>query len=134
VANKIWYIEDQQIKSYPGTYDEYEYWQSQKSPDNLPNKPTPPAARPRKNQVNKSNQDQELKKLQLKLSQTEELIQKKESDKVRLEQQLSDPSIYGNPETLQEFSEAFQKNEQELSRLNNVWVDVAGKLDEIGTK
>src|SRR6187402_143532 len=26
IANKIWYIEDKQIKEYPGTYDEYEYW------------------------------------------------------------------------------------------------------------
>lgn len=26
VANKIWYIEDEQIKEYPGTYDEYVYW------------------------------------------------------------------------------------------------------------
>ena len=26
IANKIWYIEDEQIKEYPGTYDEYEWW------------------------------------------------------------------------------------------------------------
>ena len=26
VANKIWYIEDQEIKEYPGTYTEYSYW------------------------------------------------------------------------------------------------------------
>jgi len=26
VANKIWYIENHQIKEYPGTYDEYSYW------------------------------------------------------------------------------------------------------------
>src|SRR5690348_10073023 len=26
VANKIWYIEGKQIKEYPGTYEEYEYW------------------------------------------------------------------------------------------------------------
>ena len=29
VANKIWYIEDMQIKDYPGTYEEYIYWQQQ---------------------------------------------------------------------------------------------------------
>ena len=26
VANKIWYIENKQIKEYPGTYEAYEYW------------------------------------------------------------------------------------------------------------
>src|SRR5690606_23723189 len=30
VANKIWFIEDQQIKEYPGTYAEYEDWQSKR--------------------------------------------------------------------------------------------------------
>ena len=30
IANKIWYIEDEQIKVYPGTYEEYEYWMSQR--------------------------------------------------------------------------------------------------------
>ena len=28
VANKIWYLEDRQIKEYPGTYAEYEAWQA----------------------------------------------------------------------------------------------------------
>lgn len=29
VATKIWYLEDLQIKEYPGTYEEYAYWQQQ---------------------------------------------------------------------------------------------------------
>ncbi|RVU26793.1 ABC transporter ATP-binding protein [Sandaracinomonas limnophila] len=28
IANKIWFIEDQEIKEYPGTFDEYEEWQA----------------------------------------------------------------------------------------------------------
>jgi ATP-binding cassette, subfamily F, member 3 len=28
IANKIWYIEDHEIKEYPGSFDEYEEWQS----------------------------------------------------------------------------------------------------------
>jgi ATP-binding cassette subfamily F protein 3 len=27
VATKIWFIEDFQLKEYPGTYEEYERWQ-----------------------------------------------------------------------------------------------------------
>ncbi|MEM7055928.1 MAG: ABC-F family ATP-binding cassette domain-containing protein, partial [Bacteroidota bacterium] len=30
IANKIWYIEDKQIKEYPGTYEDYAYWQKGK--------------------------------------------------------------------------------------------------------
>ena len=29
VATKIWYLEALQIKEYPGTYEEYAYWQQQ---------------------------------------------------------------------------------------------------------
>ena len=29
VATKIWYLADKQIKEYPGTYDEYMYWQQE---------------------------------------------------------------------------------------------------------
>ncbi len=30
VANKIWWIENEQIKEYPGSYEEYEYWRIKK--------------------------------------------------------------------------------------------------------
>jgi ATP-binding cassette subfamily F protein 3 len=28
IANKIWWIEDKELKEYPGTYDEFQYWKS----------------------------------------------------------------------------------------------------------
>jgi ATP-binding cassette subfamily F protein 3 len=31
IANKIWYIEDYEIKEYPGSFDEYEVWQASRS-------------------------------------------------------------------------------------------------------
>ena len=30
VANKIWYLEDREIREYPGTYEEYEDWQKRR--------------------------------------------------------------------------------------------------------
>src|SRR5882724_6822757 len=36
VANKIWYIENHQIKEYPGTYEEYEYWRKKNATNVLP--------------------------------------------------------------------------------------------------
>ena len=38
IANKIWYIEDHQIKEYPGTYSEYNTWRSEKEAKELQNK------------------------------------------------------------------------------------------------
>ncbi|MGB0356778.1 MAG: ABC-F family ATP-binding cassette domain-containing protein [Cytophagales bacterium] len=31
ITNKIWYLENKQIKAYPGNYDEYSYWLKQKT-------------------------------------------------------------------------------------------------------
>ncbi len=49
VATKIWYIEDYQLKEYPGTYAEYEQWQEDREkaakkaglPSPSANKPLP---------------------------------------------------------------------------------------------
>ena len=30
IANKIWFIENNQLKEYPGTYEEYEHWAERK--------------------------------------------------------------------------------------------------------
>lgn len=35
VANKIWWIEDEQIKEYPGTFAEYEYWRKKQEEEKL---------------------------------------------------------------------------------------------------
>src|SRR6201985_1206856 len=40
VANKIWFIEDKKIKSYPGTYQEYEEWNAKRKIE-LKNAPAP---------------------------------------------------------------------------------------------
>ena len=130
VANKIWYIEKQQLKVYPGTYKEYEYWRSRQ--DQTPNTQKPPIKKvnkTKKKKVDGSNQDSQLKKLQKLLKQSEDQIEKLEVQKQELEHQLSDPTVYGNPNTLKEVSDAFQQNETELTRLNQQWETIASQID-----
>ena len=43
IANKIWWIEDQKIKEYPGTFEEYEYWRA-KQEEELKKNPVAKAA------------------------------------------------------------------------------------------
>jgi ATP-binding cassette subfamily F protein 3 len=43
IANKIWYIENEQIKEYPGTYEEYEYWRAKKEEEDKLRKAQEPA-------------------------------------------------------------------------------------------
>src|SRR5690606_16624626 len=36
IANKIWFIENHQLKEYPGTYEEYEHWAARKQQEKKP--------------------------------------------------------------------------------------------------
>ena len=129
VANKIWYIENREIKEYPGTYQEYDYWQSKRSI--TPEISKPKQQKPKKSATHKNTAADPQKKLKKQLVQTEELIEKAESRKSQLEEQLSDPSVYGHPEKLQESTLAFEKNDLELSRLNEQWAEIAEQLDQM---
>src|SRR5690606_14776494 len=99
VANKIWYIEDYEIKEYLGTYEEYVFWKSQQQ-----EKPAEPKA-PKKDKatpvvvVEKNNAEQNLAKKELKkkekdLSELENEIMALEEDKIKLEAMMADPAVY----------------------------------------
>src|SRR6201985_3095275 len=78
IANKIWFIEDQKIKVYPGTYQEYEQWQAKRKlePKDAP-APQPkkeePKPEPAKQQPS-NDKSQQLKKLNQDLTKMEEQI------------------------------------------------------------
>ena len=127
VANKIWYIEGEQLKSYPGTYQEYEYWRSKQTQTPTNNQPKP--VNTKKKRIKRDPGDNQRKKLQGHLKQTEELIEKMETQKQQLEDQLSSPKVYGNPEALKEASEAFQENQNALAQLTDEWEKLLSQLD-----
>ena len=74
VANKIWYIENKQIKEYPGTFDEYEYWKKKNAtnplePAKAEKKSEPPVSKPKavqtpSNEAKLKSLEKELKKIE----------------------------------------------------------------------
>jgi ATP-binding cassette subfamily F protein 3 len=48
IANKIWYIENYELKEFLGTYDEYEYWRMKRAEDEKANAQTQAKTNPRK--------------------------------------------------------------------------------------
>lgn len=48
VANKIWWIENEELKEYPGTYAEYEYWRKKQEEEQAKAAKAQPAAKPAK--------------------------------------------------------------------------------------
>jgi len=85
VANKIWFIEDNQLREYPGTYAEYALWNEKRM---LDKQSTQTSAQTIK-KANKNNAQQAPKTEKSTLSnfQKKELVEKAEQEVMRLEAQ-----------------------------------------------
>jgi len=139
VANKIWYIEDQEIKEYLGTYAEYEVWKA----NQVEVKSVAPTVKVQKKEVvkvaPKNNEEiqqakRELKKLEESLAKIESEFEKLESQKEKLETQMADPTLYADEEKAQQTQKSYQEFETRLDRLNAEWeslVDQISSLQEV---
>ena len=125
VANKIWYIEDQQIKEYPGTYDEYETWVE----DNKANRPsTVPVPAPVKKEEKPapvveapSKNKNEIKRLEREIEEIEAKITELEKKKKLVEDKLADPKVFADSAALQKANTEYEQTKAELVKQNEVW-------------
>ncbi len=142
VANKIWYIEDREVKEYPGTYSEYDVWQRQRqeakatqqavADEVKKEKEEKPKPRPQQEdqQANREKQKQ-IKKLQSELVKAEKEVMQLEKQKESLEKELAKPSVYGNVELLAENTDKFEQVEKELHEATQNWEMVALQVEEL---
>ena len=139
IANKIWYIEDEEIKVYPGTYDEYETWQEQRlqngevKQDKSPKKTIEKVIekKPIIDDFVKKEAQKNHKKLNQKLTETEELIAKLESDKVAKEITLADPTIYNDVAALKRENAVYQQIQSQLLQTNEAWEVIMMEIEEL---
>lgn len=133
VANKIWYIENKEIKEYPGTYEEYEYWRKKNEASGIITEP------PRKS-VTKTEQAQptkvslnenKIKALERELKRIEDDIKEQEKKKATAETDLSKPETYGDFNKLNQAQQKFDAISNTLSELNKKWEEIALELDEL---
>ena len=146
IANKIWYIEDFQIKEYPGTYSEYNTWRSEKEAKELQNKQTNSGKssqkdntkkedKPKKLQLNREQQKEQarqLSKAKKAVSELEYQIGKLEKEKKNLEAEMAKPAVYGNPDLLFEATQKYDKVKSKLEQANEDWTEKAMELEELG--
>jgi ATP-binding cassette subfamily F protein 3 len=134
VANKIWYIEDKQIKEYPGTFEEYEYWRKknqeeaaekpdvekiEKERNPSPPKPknsTPPASKRRK-------------QLARELEDVESTIAQLEDEKAACEEKLTLPEVFSDAVRAKEAQEELRKADNNLRAANDRWERLATEID-----
>ena len=133
VANKIWYIENQQIKAYPGTYAEYEEWQSKRPP--VIERPSTPVVKKQDKPAEKSNvsddKSKNLKKLNQTLQQLEEKIADLELDVRNIEAELGNDTLYNEPSKLNAVNERYKIAKDNLHTAQTEWESLAEQILEL---
>ena len=128
VATKIWYIEDFQLKEYPGTYAEYEQWQDDREKAakkaGLPS-PSAPKAQLKEDKKTEASPAKtaspDQKKALKELAEVETQIDTLEKELATYEKRLADPQIYQNTAQLKDTTLKFEQVKKELIRLNDRW-------------
>jgi len=137
VANKIWFIEDQEIKEYPGTYAEYEEWNSKRvyvPKAIVPDVPKKEAKKEEKPQVQSENKNNDLKKLNQALQKLEEEIAELESSVKNAEAELTKEEIYSDSEKLSEANRRYQQLSPRLLKAQAEWERMADEIMELEGK
>lgn len=136
VANKIWYIDDKQIKEYPGSYDDYEYWKKKNEENRLIGvEPPKPKAEKKKETAPKTPlHDTRLKTLEKELKKIEECITTLQTKKESLEAKMALPEVYGDFGELRKVQEQVQQLNTALTDANSQWEMLAISIDELNTQ
>lgn len=123
VANKIWWIEDQEIKEYPGTYEEWEWWytREQEKKASKPTVNTSAKEKPKKEPVQKPKTDDTHKKLEKEIATLEVKIETLEAELTDLETRLSSPEVYEDADKMEKTNNRYQSKKAELQKLNDRW-------------
>lgn len=133
VANKIWYIENQEIKEYPGTYREYEEWQSKRP---AIKEKQPVQIQPKRDENKKKPQvihevadkNKQLQKMNRALEDLEQKVTKLEDELAAVEKLLADEDIYSNPSKLKETNEQYRRKKVELEADQLKWEALAEEI------
>ncbi|MFD1165389.1 ABC-F family ATP-binding cassette domain-containing protein [Sphingobacterium daejeonense] len=129
IANKIWFIENKEIKEYPGSYQEYEEWNSkrvikpeikqEKKPKEEPKKEKAAPTEDVKRIIQKKNKE---------LSLLEEKIEEQEVLVKRLETELAQEDIYSDAVKLQEYTRNYNSEKVKLETLQQDWELLAEEI------
>ncbi len=126
IANKIWYIEDQEVKEYPGTYDEYDLWMSRREKEEKANPGSPkPKSEPVQTKEQPAVASQELQKAKKQLEQLELQIQKQEDQLKSIEKELSEQGLKNDRNSLETLSKKHSTLQKEVQQLHKNWEELA---------
>ncbi len=139
IANKIWYIENKELKEYPGTYHEFEVWQAeQKALKPTKSSPVTKLAKAekatniypdeKKKDQNKKKEKQRLETLSKKHEEQVTILKK---DHERLSLMMSDPNVFQDKLKYKNLQSEFDKCVHDLKHHEVEWEAYYLKLLEL---
>ncbi len=129
VTNRIWYIENRQIKEYPGGYWEYEEWQNRQNAAKAELKTPAPAKTPAPTVSKPARNDGELKRLQNRVKKIESEIETWEGKKAELEERLAQSGLA--PAQFQTLAAEHQSAAAKLDELMAQWEEASLALESV---
>jgi ATP-binding cassette subfamily F protein 3 len=131
IANKIWWIENKEIKEYPGTYQEFEPWNQKRLKQAPPVAKPTTVATPKPKSVNTPDKSTQQKALQKQIDQLESEISGLKLEIDAMEAELSKESVYTNPTVLKDISQAIQKLKHTLQAKETDYESVFEELMDL---
>ncbi len=132
IANKIWFIEEEKIKEYPGTYAEFEQWDAKRAkpePKPIPLKQEEKKVTPK--EPASATTQQQLKKLNESLKRTEEEIAIFETKVKTCEEELAKEEVFSNPQKLEETNKKYLAEKALLDAAQKNWEKLAAEIMEL---
>jgi ATP-binding cassette subfamily F protein 3 len=132
IANKIWYIEDCEIKEYPGTYDEFEVWFKERE-KSLATKNQAPKAEakpvrlePKEKPTSTLNERKKQEKI---MADIEATISSLEKEKAKLEQEMAKPEIFADFNKLAAYTQNLEVVEGKIRSQQQAWEEAYMALE-----
>ena len=138
IANKIWWIEDGEIKEYLGSYEEYEYWRAKQEEDkklsqaNAPKVPKKVESKPVQVEEKKpAVSNNYILKLQKQLADYEAQATQTKAKLAELELSFSEPHITSDPTKLTDLNRFYEAEKKALQHIEKEMERVLEELIEL---
>ncbi|MFO7257473.1 MAG: ABC-F family ATP-binding cassette domain-containing protein [Bacteroidota bacterium] len=131
IANKIWYIEDRQIKEYPGTYEEYDYWlRNVARPVQKPAPAEEKKASEKPKPARRQKAPDEKASLMRQLRDVETDIEQLEQRLKEVQEEMAQPEVFTNFEKAGKLKSEYEGIKQRLDDANRKWEELATRIEE----
>ncbi len=141
IANKIWEIDNHQIREFKGSYAEWEDWKERRDKAEAESKKlgaAPPKVEKTEVKVEKAPEKnisndakKELQKLKSRFKQLEEKLATLNTNKNTLENKLADPAVYGDKSKFLTAESDYKKSVEELNAANAEYEKVFEQIMEM---